>query len=113
MHAVRTALLDWGYTTDMLGLAIIGCAGSAWCMGANPSRRRFDSLPWILQSDAHIDRLMDDGERALEWARRQASGSRSSSSSSSLKLVPNGPSDEQRARLAELRRQLAARVAQR
>lgn len=70
------AALDLGYSVEQLKIAIAGCASSAWHMGKNDKRRRYDALDLILRDAEHIDqfiglRMTPEQQRAhfaREWA---------------------------------------------
>lgn len=48
------------YPPEDLMLAIDGCARTAWNMGENPNRKRYDGLPLILKNADQIDRFIEN-----------------------------------------------------
>ncbi len=110
LSAERRALLErWLALFDpaVLELAQIGCAGSAWCGGRNQSGRVFHHLEFIYESEARIEALAKEGRRALQSIERRAAPAEPLPAADAA-----DPAEKEaaRARLAELREQLARRA---
>lgn len=63
--------LRWGYTVDLLCLAIDGCRASAFHMGENQRGQVYDSLTLILRDADHIDKFIKAGEHAHQIIERR------------------------------------------
>lgn len=72
------AALDLGYSVEQLKIAIAGCASSAWHLGKNEKRRRYDALGLILRDAEHIDQFiglrMSPAEQQAHFAEESGSG---------------------------------------
>jgi len=100
--------LDMGYGEDTLRLAIDGCAGSRWHAGENDRGQAFDDLELILRDERHIETFAERGERLHQAAERALQAQREEAQAPT---VVGGPSPEVAARLAAMRRELAAKAA--
>jgi hypothetical protein len=62
--AIKRALKD-GYTPAQLRTAVDGCAASAWHMGQNDRRTKYNGIELILRDAEHIDRFIAMVENPL------------------------------------------------
>lgn len=101
--------LDMGYPVALLLLAIDGCAASAWHAGRNDRGTAYDDLELILRDEQRIERFAQLGEQMAARAEREAEQQRAQAAADAQPRT--GPSDDVRQRMAEIRRQAAARAA--
>lgn len=106
-RAVIERALSLGYDEPTLMMAIDGCAGSRWHAGENDRGTPFDDIELILRDERNIERFSEMGERLHQRAERalQARADEAKAPSS------GAPSPEVQARLAQARRELAAKAA--
>lgn len=91
------------YPGEVISLAIRGCMGSSWCGGANRVGRTFHDLEWILENESRIEKLADEGRRAMSEMGRKAAPAEP-------ERKDEGAKEAARAKLAELRAFLAQRA---
>ena len=93
------------YGVGVLELAVEGCAASPFCQGKNRSGVVFDDIAWIFDNEQRIERLAEEGRRArAEYEARQATDN------DGRGTAHESPSPEVAARLADMRRFLAAKA---
>lgn len=101
-EVVRRAVDDFGFDVEVLMLAVEGCKASRFCQGENRTRMRLDDLGWILASERRIEQLAEFGVKAradFEAAQAQPVEVH----------LGAAPTEQQRQRLADMRRFLASK----
>lgn len=93
------------FGVEVLELAVEGCAASAFCQGKNRTGVVFDDIAWIFETEQRIERLAEEGRKARAEFEARAAGA-----ADARGVVHEAPSPEVAARLADMRRFLAAKA---
>lgn len=102
-RVVWRAVDEFGFGVDVLMLAVEGARASRFCQGANRTGLKLDDLAWILHTEARIERLAEIGQTARNEFEAQASAPQ-------VAAPASAQTEEQRERLARLRKFLASKA---